>query len=478
MKMRYIRWYALGSTANIYNHIVELQAFEKDTGINKALNKTVTSNVPSATNLSLVTDGTTDTNPYCSFGTTRLGQDCYVQVDLGESFEIDSVVVFPYWGDVRTYHHTRLHTSVDGTYWNAPYDSAIHGEMSNGAQQVTTAWTTSQDTTTSWTTTRDTTTSWTTSKDTTTSWTTSSNFTTSWTTSFTTNWTTQWETSFPAPDNQGSYTTYQSTSRSTSRVTSQDTTTSWITSRTTTTSWTTSQDTTTSFTTSQSTTTSWTTHKDTSVDSNGIVIDCSSSLAVGNYEFPLYEDIHTQVPRVKVGEKYLQLTSDTSLCPVRPRIKVDISGVPYYIQQIPSKFTSWTTGHSTSQDTTTSWTTSQGTTTSWTTSRSTTTSWTTSQNYTTTWNTSYTTSWTTSWDTHTGGSDSIMEKTTSKGTSRTTNRDTSVTTTTSWTTSQTTTTSWTTSQTTTTSWTTSQSTTTSWTTSYNTCKTTKQGGWI
>jgi len=91
MKMRYIRWFSVGSTANVYNHIVELQAFEGVT--NRASGIVATSNYGGAANLDLVTDGNTDTNTYCSFGTSA--EDYYIEIDLGGVYNVDTIKVFP-----------------------------------------------------------------------------------------------------------------------------------------------------------------------------------------------------------------------------------------------------------------------------------------------------------------------------------------------------------------------------------------------
>jgi hypothetical protein len=296
MKMRYIRWYAAGSSSNTSNHIVELEAFEGTT--NRASGITATSNYGSASNLDILTNGDKATSPYCSFGGSIVGYDCYVQIDLGAVYDIDTIKVYPYWSDGRTYYSTRVNTSQDSSVWVAPYDSVIQGTF----------------------------------------------------------------------------------------VTS----------------------------------------------SSGYTIDCSKYFRFGDYDFPLYSTAN--VPYLKCGDTYLQLTTDSSLLTARPRPVFTKDGTARYIQELPSTFTSWTTSNTTSQSTSTSWTTSQTTTTSWTTS------------YTTTWSTG-------EWYEH-GDSSGYTSWNTSRSTSRTTSKST------------------------TTSKTTSQSTTTSWTTSLTTGKTTKQGGWI
>ena len=281
MKMRYIRWYAAGSSANVYNHIVELQAFEGST--NRASGITATSNYGSASNLDILTNGDTATSPYCSFGTAA--GNYYVQIDLGAVYDIDTIKVFPYWSDDRTYYSTKLNTSQDGSVWVSPYDSVIQGTFASSSSgytvdcskyfrfgnydfplystanvpylkcddmylQLTTDSSLSTarprlvftkdgtaryiqelpSTFTSWTTSK------TTSQSTTTSWTTSNSTTTSWTTSYSTSYLTKEWTRF------GDYSdyTYWGTSKTTSRTTSKSTTTSWTTSQATTTSWVTS----------------------------------------------------------------------------------------------------------------------------------------------------------------------------------------------------------------------------------------------
>ncbi|MEG0667847.1 MAG: phage tail spike protein [Clostridium sp.] len=116
-KIRYIRDYINGSSANGGNHWCELQAIDNK-GVNVAKNKIVTG--PGIANASKFTDGIID-NEY----TTANG---YIQVDLGAIYEnIDLLKVWHYWADGRTYNATKTEISSDGINWIVVFDSSKTG---------------------------------------------------------------------------------------------------------------------------------------------------------------------------------------------------------------------------------------------------------------------------------------------------------------------------------------------------------------
>ncbi len=120
-KIRYIRDWLNGSTSNASNHWVEIQAIDYD-GVNVALSKGGTS--IDATWNTVLTDGVTTTSPYWGTTTTPF----WVQVDLGDLFNIDLIKVWHYYNDGRTYHNTKTEVSGDGVTWYTIFDSSVEGE--------------------------------------------------------------------------------------------------------------------------------------------------------------------------------------------------------------------------------------------------------------------------------------------------------------------------------------------------------------
>ncbi|KQR93286.1 hypothetical protein ASG01_08800 [Chryseobacterium sp. Leaf180] len=125
-KYRYIRDFLSGSTANPGNHWVEIMAFSA--GQNVAFNKAVTGEKPINAQL---TDGDPNTYDYYE-GAGNIGE--FILVDLGALYEIDSVKVWHYYGDGRTYHGTKTQVSADGVNWVTVFDSAISGGYSETPQ--------------------------------------------------------------------------------------------------------------------------------------------------------------------------------------------------------------------------------------------------------------------------------------------------------------------------------------------------------
>lgn len=122
--IRYIRVRLNGSSANPSSHFVEVQAID-DSGINRALNKTVTvisTTGYESTNLSVIVDGNTSTESYCGFtGDTTL------QIDLGSIYHINTIKRWNYYGDGRTYYNVVTSVSLDGNIWRTIYDSEVNG---------------------------------------------------------------------------------------------------------------------------------------------------------------------------------------------------------------------------------------------------------------------------------------------------------------------------------------------------------------
>ncbi|PXV66886.1 hypothetical protein CLV62_104147 [Dysgonomonas alginatilytica] len=117
-KIRYIRDWLNGSTANTGNHWVQIMALNT-AGTNVALNKTVSGD---STN-TRITNGSTDSASYVSVAEGLR----YVVVDLGAVSEISKVKVWHYNLDSRTYYKTKTEASADGINWFPLFDSAIEG---------------------------------------------------------------------------------------------------------------------------------------------------------------------------------------------------------------------------------------------------------------------------------------------------------------------------------------------------------------
>lgn len=123
-KMRYIKVGINGSSANNSNHWVEIQAFcyygpdgtDYSSLGNVARGKTVTGqNVSTTTNISRVTDGTITNSNYFDGGA---GSYRTVTVDLGQNYYVDTIMVWLYYGDGRTYKNFTVSTgtsNVSGT---------------------------------------------------------------------------------------------------------------------------------------------------------------------------------------------------------------------------------------------------------------------------------------------------------------------------------------------------------------------------
>jgi hypothetical protein len=126
-KVRYVRDWLNGSSANYGNHWVEIQAID-GIGTNRALSKVPTSDAGNTVvNPSYATDGDV-TNPANHSVISPDGGLKYLQIDLGDVYDIATVNIWHYWGDPRTYHNTKTEVSEDGVNWVTVFDSAISGE--------------------------------------------------------------------------------------------------------------------------------------------------------------------------------------------------------------------------------------------------------------------------------------------------------------------------------------------------------------
>jgi hypothetical protein len=123
--VRYIKDYIQGPSGN---HWIEIEAYSNL--VNVALGKPVThAGMAYAGSPSNVTDG----DMSVLFETT--GEPLsWVQIDLGNSIEIDEIKVWHYYQDGRTYNGTKTEVSEDGTNWTVVFDSAVSGTYAESAE--------------------------------------------------------------------------------------------------------------------------------------------------------------------------------------------------------------------------------------------------------------------------------------------------------------------------------------------------------
>lgn len=114
--VRYIKDCTSGSTANAYNHWVELQAI-KD-GVNLLKGKTATGIANYASEpLVRITDGDLTTANWASSHTSST-TEC-ITLDLGSTYDLDEIAVWHYWGDARVYYNHVLSVSNNNSTWRS-----------------------------------------------------------------------------------------------------------------------------------------------------------------------------------------------------------------------------------------------------------------------------------------------------------------------------------------------------------------------
>ncbi len=127
--VRYIRDSINGSSANTANHWSEIQAFERHSGVNRALSSNGSTISGSAEEnssypYSRIIDGNLDSLIYATTATTGLQ---YVTIDLQAEYDIDTINVQHYNVDSRTYNETKTEVSLNNVDWVTIYDSAVNG---------------------------------------------------------------------------------------------------------------------------------------------------------------------------------------------------------------------------------------------------------------------------------------------------------------------------------------------------------------
>jgi chromosome segregation ATPase len=119
-KIRYIRDYLNGSSANTSNHWIEIQAIVD--GQNVAQGKAVTAS-NGQSSLGVITDGNKTSYVNVGSGLT------WVQVDLGQVHEnVEYLHIWHYYADGRTYNDTKTQVSEDGVIWRTLFDSSVTGK--------------------------------------------------------------------------------------------------------------------------------------------------------------------------------------------------------------------------------------------------------------------------------------------------------------------------------------------------------------
>jgi len=123
VKARYVRLYSNGSTMNSNNHYAEIEVYGVESTPENAIKATETSNIAEGkqfvssafSNLSVMTDGSTNTNAYADDYPKSSGLQ-YVQVDLGGIYDISSIKLWHYYGDGRKYKDVIVQVSNDPAF--------------------------------------------------------------------------------------------------------------------------------------------------------------------------------------------------------------------------------------------------------------------------------------------------------------------------------------------------------------------------
>lgn len=122
--VRYVRNYSGSNTVNSSGIWTEIQVIRN--GENIALGIVPTPSAPLTWGVEVITDGSTDDTFYTfdSWGLT------YIDIDLGQIYDdLESVKVWHYYSDGRTFTGKRTLVSTDGVNWIELYNSAVTGNV-------------------------------------------------------------------------------------------------------------------------------------------------------------------------------------------------------------------------------------------------------------------------------------------------------------------------------------------------------------
>lgn len=129
--VRYIKNCINGSTANSNNHWLEIKAMSH--GENVSIGKTVTTTGTPQTgkSLSLVTN---NVYTYDEAQIFRINENSGLQcviVDLAKTYDLDSITIWHYYGDTRSYYSNTTYVSSDNTTW-VPVAANFYVETGQG----------------------------------------------------------------------------------------------------------------------------------------------------------------------------------------------------------------------------------------------------------------------------------------------------------------------------------------------------------
>ena len=127
--VRYIKNCTSYNTANNGNHWIEVQAIKDGVNIAKGKSVTGTTTQNASYPYSRITDGDITYDNYAATSSNSKNQ-C-ITVDLGDTYDLDEVAVWNYFGDQRRYYDNITSISSDNNSWTEVIDEAGI-ETSNG----------------------------------------------------------------------------------------------------------------------------------------------------------------------------------------------------------------------------------------------------------------------------------------------------------------------------------------------------------
>ena len=127
--VRYIKNCVNYNTANNANHWIELQAIKDGVNIAKGKSVTGTTSASSSYPYSRITDGDITYSNYAS--PTSYSTNQCITVDLGDTYDLDEIAVWNYFGDQRRYYDNITSVSSDNQTFTEIIDEASV-ETSNG----------------------------------------------------------------------------------------------------------------------------------------------------------------------------------------------------------------------------------------------------------------------------------------------------------------------------------------------------------
>lgn len=145
-RARFIRDFCSGNTVNNLNHWCEIQAWDKY-GRNVAFGSIGSATTRDGTKIVIagvvmgadVVNNSSNANyikthaitkgsasPFSTYIQTP-SADYGIIIDLGQVFDIETIKIWHYWSDGRTYYNTKTEISEDETNWETVFDSSVSG---------------------------------------------------------------------------------------------------------------------------------------------------------------------------------------------------------------------------------------------------------------------------------------------------------------------------------------------------------------